>query len=516
MVLKRFTQRTALVFPYNKLYALIYRLALYIFLCLAKTMLPARAIYLKWGLDNKDFIAGLSDLDMIITIDDVDAPTEFRRIRRFFKFHSLLKNIIPLFDEFNLIATEQTIQGWLAYGDMGACELPFVYKPLYGDPLPKERYQHRNEKFALDCVSRAYCNYRNILQFYLIHPHGSPIEKISARNIFKFFTDTLRDSYRITQNKYTHFETRFEFFDFFCSAHPMPQALRDGFYDTYQSGFTLKSADLIPLSLAYLIEYMETALRIYGPLTMDTNTAGDPDTNTESLFKSTTATHQKFRDFDTIARALRAETKPAIQSIFFYPYCFYVMLGEATTLEEKHSFLIHLKDIVSRYWATSNRLSIGITTNIIYHYLNHSLQFHLYAYGDRYITYLGNIDKSVSLPILKMTMAEHAYYIRMLLGRKQILNNEKHLPLFCNKILPALLLALEKGHIVDDKNDIANRFRDNYPDLSRELTRLQSFATNGKLAQSSTARSHYYIFARKLLDKIFVVTEKNGFHRALN
>ncbi len=107
------------VFPFRHLNRLPYRLALHLFVRNCRSMPEIRGVYLRHGMAQGDWIPGISDIDLTVTVrKGLTLEEEFRVLTGFWRRQAGLRRWFPMLSDV-LILSEDELDAWGRFGIWG-------------------------------------------------------------------------------------------------------------------------------------------------------------------------------------------------------------------------------------------------------------------------------------------------------------------------------------------------------------------------------------------------------------
>jgi len=514
-IVKKIVFRTIHIGLFKFIYKILYSLYIYIFKKITKKLLDVKSIYLKWGLGSKEFIPGLSDLDMIVVINKKSVTKDFFQMKRYINFYFILKKILP-FMGYILLLSEKEINSWLTWGDIRACELPFVYTPIYGKKMPIGRYKYIPNKFKIDCISQSYFNnYARLLQLYIKNEFNAS-DKIMMRNILKFFSDTLKFCHYATEEKFIYYESRKVFLDSFRSTDELLDFLIGEAIQAYNSKFSFNNHEFVPDALACLLVYIDKVCKLH---CANLRSEGIPynDIEVKKIYIDSKYISKELNLFlsglRNLVNNIPLKLSNYINRIFYSSSYLYIIIKDNIDIKEIRTFLEDFKNLFYNYSQYNNRLAVAVMTESIYSCIRHSLPFSMRYFSIRYHRkkeeeLYGDFEKEGLSYWIKPILIEHVYYMRIALTQNNGLLADEHLPSFCFDLLPRLLLAMGKDCIPNTPEGTEAEFRKHYPLLYEQIENLKPISLSSERKKDKGLHLKYYLLADRMLDELVSITEE--------
>jgi hypothetical protein len=128
-VLKRVVRATAFYPGVSQLYRLYYALAIRVTLLLARRIPEVRAVFTHRGFGSGDWVAGFSDIDLLVLIDPMEPAGEMLVLERFWRGVRALRVAFPFIGTIHLV-TSAELACWQRHGGIRRREMDRL-KQLY-------------------------------------------------------------------------------------------------------------------------------------------------------------------------------------------------------------------------------------------------------------------------------------------------------------------------------------------------------------------------------------------------
>jgi hypothetical protein len=150
--------RTAVIstnpyWPFSSLNKLPYYLGIKAFVQLCKEHAEIKSVYLRSGLVERQWVPGLSDIDLtVITDSALVLKTEFSFLRSFWNTFAKLKTLFPMFGEIEIL-NDKNIGSWTRFGLPGY--LARNWKLVYGVETVENNYVPQPARLSTECINYA-------------------------------------------------------------------------------------------------------------------------------------------------------------------------------------------------------------------------------------------------------------------------------------------------------------------------------------------------------------------------
>lgn len=193
---------------FNYIYSMQYRFSIKAIIAVLGMVPNLKSLYLRRGLSSKDWIPGISDIDLIAVIEQDAVENENITIKKIGDTYCFLKKIFPYLGEIQ-IATPLEVQNYLAYGDIRAFEASASWRLLSGVPVENRGYVIDSEKFKSDCMAEMMNAYRMLSEAFFSQSPRSHIKQ----QFVKQFIDVLKSDLYMREGGMRVFNSRLAILD---------------------------------------------------------------------------------------------------------------------------------------------------------------------------------------------------------------------------------------------------------------------------------------------------------------
>lgn len=179
--------KTNSIWPFNYLNRIPYYLAIKIFIRIFSVYKEIKSIYLRHGLSEKNWVPGISDIDLTIIIDgNLSKENSYLFLQVFWKKFEKVKKFFPMLGEADII-NDSEIKNWTKFSIRGYESRN--WKLLYGEKNVESNYSLDPNTLSMDSLNYAITTYLEyfIPKFYSDETNRFIKEKELSRLTSKIF-----------------------------------------------------------------------------------------------------------------------------------------------------------------------------------------------------------------------------------------------------------------------------------------------------------------------------------------
>ncbi|MBN1823131.1 MAG: hypothetical protein JW803_02300, partial [Endomicrobiales bacterium] len=188
----------------NTIFKIYYYLAIFCAKVVLARLKRVKAVYLRRGMaTNKDWIPGISDIDIMIVIDNMAPKDENIFLKRLTSFCGALKSVFPVLGEMQVMNFREC-GNYFSGGDIRTCKKIDSWLLVAGKDVCREERSLTKESFIVGTLTELMEAYMKINQIYF---YGKK-DILGVMTYTKHFADLLKYSATIKKGEYCPYRSR--------------------------------------------------------------------------------------------------------------------------------------------------------------------------------------------------------------------------------------------------------------------------------------------------------------------